>query len=58
MNILLDKAGVHTPYILKTTDNGHPMKPFFVEIQSFLACADKLGRYILGHLRYFQLYGL
>ena len=44
MNILLDKAGVHTPYILKTTDYGHPMKPLFVEIQSFWAWADKLDR--------------
>ena len=43
MNILLDKAGVHTPYILKTTDYGRPMKPFFVEIQNFWALVDKLG---------------
>jgi hypothetical protein len=29
------------------------MKPFFIEIQNFWAWADKLGRYILGHLGYF-----
>ena len=29
------------------------MKPFFIEIQSFWARADKLGRYILGHFRHF-----
>ena len=33
MNILLDKAGVHTPYILKTTDYGRPMKPLFSLVQ-------------------------
>ena len=27
-----------------TTDYGHPMKPFFIEIQNFWAWADKLGR--------------
>ena len=26
------------------TDNGRPMKPFFIEMQNFWAWADKLGR--------------
>ena len=32
---------------------GCPMKPFFIEIQIFWPCADKLGGKILGHLWYF-----
>ena len=39
--------------ILQSTDYGHPMKPFFIEVQTFWAWADKLGEQILRHLRYF-----
>ena len=35
-------------------DNGRPVKPFFIEVQNFWACTDKLVRYILGHLGYFR----
>ena len=39
--------------MLTYTDYGRPMKPFFIKIRNFWAWADKLGRYILGHLGYF-----
>ena len=39
---------------LEITDYGRPMKPFFIEILNFWALADNLGRYILGHFRYFR----
>ena len=36
-------------FILRSTDYGHPMKPFSIEIHNFWAWADKLG-----HLGYFR----
>ena len=36
-----------------TTDNGRPMKPFFIEIPNFWAWADNLVRQILGYFRLF-----
>ena len=39
--------------MVKSTDYGRPINPFFIEIYNIWAWADKLGRLILGHLRYF-----
>ena len=52
--IILQK---HIPayLIMETTDYGRPMKPFFIEMENFLAWTDILGRQILGHLGYFRL---
>ena len=50
--ILLTDPFIHSSVIIRFTDNGRSMKPF--SSQNFWAWADNLGRYILGHLGYFQ----
>ena len=40
--------------LLTSTDYGRPMKPFFNDILIFWTWADKLGWWILEHLRYFD----
>ena len=38
----------------QSTDYGHPMKPFFIEIQNFWAWEDKQGKQIMWRLGYFR----
>ena len=51
---LLGKERTNERFSGMITDYGRPMKLFFIEIQNFCAWADKLSRWILGHLEYFR----